>query len=408
MDAPNMITVLEHFRLVLYFDFASAAIVKLHDYMLTSELEIRYMWSKQRWTLVRILFFINRYIPFVDITFSLYNELLPTDRGCTFMNQFSGWSFCLSIALAEVVLTMRTWSLWKGWRYSGIALVAFYLSCWIPIVVLLGIFLADADVYGLRLPGYATCIIIPGNKSLYICWTLLLAYDTGKVLSWQNNIEAQLLVHRILHCLVRYTPAFVSSPVANEAIVLSLMNIVTVAMLPKEFVNLFSVLQRAIHSTLTSRVVLHLREQGEKPATFPDTFPTTYHSAEPSSNNFGRRLCEADANSTLEMPFAAGDAGKGAGLFKTRCAQCHTLGAGEPHKVGPNLHGLFGRKSGTTDGFSFTAANINKGVTWDENTLFEYLENPKKYIPGTKMAFAGLKKDKDRNDLVTYLKEATA
>ncbi|KAG5220723.1 cytochrome C1 protein [Salix suchowensis] len=67
---------------------------------------------------------------------------------------------------------------------------------------------------------------------------------------------------------------------------------------------------------------------------------------------------------------------------------------------------LFGRKSGTTDGFSFTAANINKGVTWDENTLFEYLENPKKYIPGTKMAFAGLKKDKDRNDLVTYLKEA--
>ncbi|KAF8434673.1 cytochrome c-like domain-containing protein [Terfezia claveryi] len=107
------------------------------------------------------------------------------------------------------------------------------------------------------------------------------------------------------------------------------------------------------------------------------------------------------------MPFAEGDDAKGANLFKTRCASCHTLEEGGDNKVGPNLHGLFGRQSGQVAGYQYTDANKKKGVIWSENTLFDYLENPKKYIPGTKMAFGGLKKDKDRNDLVTFLRNHT-
>ncbi|KND94266.1 Cytochrome c, partial [Tolypocladium ophioglossoides CBS 100239] len=105
---------------------------------------------------------------------------------------------------------------------------------------------------------------------------------------------------------------------------------------------------------------------------------------------------------------AGGDAKKGANLFKTRCAQCHTVEAGGGNKIGPALHGLFGRKTGSVDGYAYTDANKQKGITWEEKTLFDYLENPKKYIPGTKMAFGGLKKEKDRNDLIAYLKSSTA
>ncbi|KIL89932.1 cytochrome c [Fusarium avenaceum] len=103
-----------------------------------------------------------------------------------------------------------------------------------------------------------------------------------------------------------------------------------------------------------------------------------------------------------------GDIKKGANLFKTRCAQCHTVEKDGGNKIGPALHGLWGRKTGSVEGYSYTDANKGKGIEWNDDTLFEYLENPKKYIPGTKMAFGGLKKAKDRNDLIAYLKDSTS
>ncbi len=103
---------------------------------------------------------------------------------------------------------------------------------------------------------------------------------------------------------------------------------------------------------------------------------------------------------------AEGDAKKGKKVFN-KCKACHVVDK-EKNRVGPHLVGLFGRKAGTLDGYKYSKAMVEYGVEWDEETLAEYLAAPKKVVKGTKMAFAGLKKEKDIDNIVAYLKEATA
>lgn len=102
-------------------------------------------------------------------------------------------------------------------------------------------------------------------------------------------------------------------------------------------------------------------------------------------------------------PLPPGDAARGQKIFKGRAAQCHTATQGGANGVGPNLFGIVGRHSGRIEGYTYSKANENSGVTWNPQVLDVYLENPKKFMPGTKMSFAGLKKPQERADLIAYL-----
>ncbi|KAF4597657.1 hypothetical protein EYR40_008121 [Pleurotus pulmonarius] len=207
---------------------------KVYDYVLTFRLEYHYVWSKQQWSLIQVLFFVNRYMPFVDITLSLYAELVPSlsEQDCQLVYQLAAF-------------------------------------------------------FSVRLPQYeyAACILDPGNGNVYLCWILVLVYDTGTMIlmavagaksytQFHGRSGASSALVRTLYRdgIIYYIGLFV----------LSVANIITVLVLPRSLVNLFTLLQRAVHTVLSSRVILHLREQAGKHTTFSDTLIATYSSIEPS------------------------------------------------------------------------------------------------------------------------------
>jgi cytochrome c len=110
------------------------------------------------------------------------------------------------------------------------------------------------------------------------------------------------------------------------------------------------------------------------------------------------------ASSVAASAALAQDVAAGKSSFN-KCLACHAIGEGAKNKVGPELNGLDGRKSGTAPDYSYSDANKNSGITWNEAEFKDYIKDPKAKVPGTKMIFVGIKNEKEINDLWAYVSQ---
>jgi cytochrome c len=110
-------------------------------------------------------------------------------------------------------------------------------------------------------------------------------------------------------------------------------------------------------------------------------------------------VSSAAASAALAQDVAAGK------TSFNKCMACHSIGEGAKNKVGPELNGLDGRKAGTAPGYSYSDADKNSGITWNEAQFKDYIKDPKAKIPGTRMAFAGIKNEQEIDDLWAFISQ---
>ncbi|KAJ8078472.1 hypothetical protein PM082_012754 [Marasmius tenuissimus] len=260
----QLFSVVQHQRYVATVEVCSAMLF-VYDYLLTLDLEIEHIW-KAKWSLVKVIYIIQRYLPFLDsCSLVLHYQFVanPSLEYCRFAYTFTGWTFVVGIFLSDALFLLRLWAVWKKTLLSGLAIGLYFLGCWIPSFVIVNRFLKSlkfatwpGPLFGLDYD-YRGCFLTGGDSIIYVGWVLMMA----------NNIAALIMIMipgfkafktggrtGLVKTVYRDGAVFYAAVVA-----VSTANAVTVLTLVPDLRLLLSAPSRDLHSILASRVILSIR-----------------------------------------------------------------------------------------------------------------------------------------------------
>ncbi|KZS86853.1 hypothetical protein SISNIDRAFT_461442 [Sistotremastrum niveocremeum HHB9708] len=243
-------------QIVTYLDVAAAALL-VYDYILTLPEEIILVWPA-RWNLGKVLFFLTRYPVFIDTSLVLVHQFsILGPNACKILFTTIGWLLGVGIGIAEVILAMRTWVIWSRSRRIAIILIICLVLVWIPIFWVLNDSLSSLVFAVPSDPTFRGCVLSTQKNVLFVVFVLIMAFETFilvltlvKGLEHFRHASSTLVAVLYRDGLLNYIYLFV----------LSIINVTVLLTAPHGYTTLLTAMQRVMHSILSARILLHLRQ----------------------------------------------------------------------------------------------------------------------------------------------------
>ncbi|KAJ8093112.1 hypothetical protein PM082_020597 [Marasmius tenuissimus] len=278
----DIIALLGHRELVKIFNVSSAFLF-IYDFLLTLDLEVWYIWQA-RWTFVKVLYIVQRYLPFLDsvglvLYYSFGANLSP--RSCGVLYSLAGWTFAMGILMSEALLAIRLWAVWGKTMLSGVFIGLFSISCWVPAIAFGGVFLQSLQFS--EFPEltvmveaaentpmiYRGCLLTGGKRFVHLVWSMMMAFNAGALImisipglkAWKfGGLRGSELGRAVFRNGIVFYAAIVA---------VSVINVVASVSLAPDMSHLLTSLTRTLHSLFASRVILRIRQAGSQDSIVP-------------------------------------------------------------------------------------------------------------------------------------------
>ncbi|KAK7682839.1 hypothetical protein QCA50_014224 [Cerrena zonata] len=249
--------VFQNMRVETYTNMAAASLL-MYDCILTIHDEITLIWPS-RLNLVKILFFLTRYMAFVDVSLVLYYQLKPqiTVHECEIVYKLAGWFILIGIIIAETILLVRTWAIWgRGSKLAISFLILFALAAG-PALAIQNMFMNSIVFAPLSDPATPGCLVVAGSPVIAISFIIVIIIETiVLILTLIKAIQHFRLAGRQDFLSVLYRDGLLFYVYCLS---ISIANLIVIAGTPRGLATTLALIQRVLHSCLTSRILVHLR-----------------------------------------------------------------------------------------------------------------------------------------------------